>query len=375
MRTRTLILRNLVHRPVRTALTVAGLAVGIAAVVALLGIAWGFERSFLEIYEAKGIDLIVVRAGVSDRLSSNLDATLKPKLLTIAGVKDAAGSLMDVVSFEQANLVSVLVNGWEPGSLLFRGLRMVDGRPFRPGEDASALLGRNLALNLGKTVGDRVEVAGEPFSVVGIFQSDNLLENGGMVIPLKAHQRMMGREGQVTGFVVAAEVPGEKRALDELAKRIERALPGTAVSPARDYVQSDTQLRLVKMMAWSTSAIALVLGALGVLNTMVMAVFERTREIGVLRALGWRRRRVLGLILGESLALGLVGAILGVGLAVAGVRLLAAIPSTGGFVSPWVPGEALGVGFALGISLSLLGGFYPALRGAGLEPTEALRHE
>ena len=375
MRTWTLIARNLVHRPVRTALTIAGLAVGIAAVVALLGIAWGFERSFLAIYEAKGIDLIVVRAGVSDRLSSNLDAALKPRLLKVAGVKDAAGSLMDVVSFEEANLVSVLVNGWEPGSLLFRGLRMVNGRPFRPGEDASALLGRNLALNLNKKVGDKVEVAGEPFTVVGVFQSDNLLENGGMIIPLVAHQRMMGREGQVTGFVVAADKPGDKASLDDLGRRIEKELPGTAVSPARDYVQSDTQLRLVKMMAWSTSVIALVLGALGVLNTMVMAVFERTREIGVLRALGWRRRRVLTLILGESLALGIVGALAGVALAVGGVRLLASIPSTGGFVSPDVPGPALAVGLGLGVSLSVLGGLYPALRGAGLEPTEALRHE
>ena len=375
MRTWTLIARNLVHRPVRTALTIAGLAVGIAAVVSLLGIAWGFERSFLAIYEAKGIDLIVVRAGVSDRLSSNLDAALKPRLLHVPGVKDAAGSLMDVVSFEEANLVSVLVNGWEPGSLLFHGLRMVDGRPFRQGEDASTLLGRNLALNLNKNVGDRVEVAGEPFVVVGIFQSDNLLENGGMVIPLVAHQRMMGRQGQVTGFVVAADKPGDKVALDALGKRIEKELAGTAVSPARDYVQSDTQLRLVKMMAWSTSVIALVLGALGVLNTMVMAVFERTREIGVLRALGWRRRRVLTLILGESLALGVVGAIAGVSLAVGGVHLLASIPSTGGFVSPDVPAPALAVGLGLGVSLSVLGGLYPALRGAGLEPTEALRHE
>ncbi|MBV8611264.1 MAG: ABC transporter permease, partial [Singulisphaera sp.] len=73
MRFTTLIARNLLRRGVRTALTVVGLAIGIAAVVALLGIAWGFERSFLAINEAKGIDLIVVRAGVSDKLTSNLD--------------------------------------------------------------------------------------------------------------------------------------------------------------------------------------------------------------------------------------------------------------------------------------------------------------
>ena len=375
MRGWTIIARNLVQRRVRTILTVSGLAIGIAAVVALLGVAWGFERSFLAIYEAKGIDLVVVRAGVSDRLTSNLDAGLGGKLRRIPGVRAVAGSLMDAVSFEEANLVSVLVNGWEPGSLLFKGLRMLDGRAFRAGEPKAAMLGRFLALNLGKKVGDRVDVVGEPFRVVGIFESDNLLENGGLIIPLAAHQTMMGREGQVTGFVVAADRPDDRASLERLSRRIEADLPGTAVSPARDYVQGDMQIRLAKTMAWSTSVVALLLGALGVLNTMVMAVFERTREIGVLRALGWRRRRVLGLILGESLALGLLGAVLGTGLAIAGVRALAAMPSTGGFISPHVPAAAVAVGLGLGVSLSVLGGLYPAVRGAGLDPTEALRHE
>ena len=375
MRGWTMIARNLAQRRVRTALTVSGLAIGIAAVVALLGVAWGFERSFLAIYEAKGIDLVVVRAGVSDRLTSSLDAGLAGKLRRIPGVRDAAGSLMDAVSFEEANLVSVLVNGWEAGSLLFKGIRLLDGRPFRADEPKGAMLGRFLALNLGKKVGDPVNIVGEPFRVVGIFESDNLLENGGLIIPLKAHQKMMGREGQVTGFVVAAEHPDDRAALDDLGKRIERELPGTAVSPARDYVQGDMQIRLAKTMAWSTSVVALLLGALGVLNTMVMAVFERTREIGILRALGWKRRRVLALILGESLALGLIGALLGTGLAFAGVRALAALPSTGGFISPHLPPAAVAVGLGLGVSLSVVGGLYPALRGAGLDPTEALRHE
>ena len=106
--------------------------------VALLGIAWGFERSFMTIYEAKGIDLVVVKAGVSDRLTSNLDESLGDK---IRGGRRASrrwpGSLMDVVSFEEANLVSVLVNGWEPGSLLFRGIRVLEG----PGARSRATAG------------------------------------------------------------------------------------------------------------------------------------------------------------------------------------------------------------------------------------------
>src|SRR3954467_10690833 len=103
MRFSTIIFRNMMRRGVRTALTVLGLGIGIAAVVALLGIAWGFERSFMKLYEAKSIDLVVVKAGVSDRLTSNLDVSLGDKIRKVHGVREVGGSLMDVVSFEQAN--------------------------------------------------------------------------------------------------------------------------------------------------------------------------------------------------------------------------------------------------------------------------------
>jgi putative ABC transport system permease protein len=374
MRFTTLIAKNLVRRGVRTILTVVGLSIGIAAVVAMLGIAWGFERSFLAINEAKGIDLMVVRAGVSDKLTSSLDESLAGALRRIPGVREVAGSYMDVVSFEDANLVSVLVNGWEPGSILFRGIRILKGRALNPGDGHVAVLGRVLAMNLGKSVGDTLSVAGEDFKVVGIFESDSLFENGGLIVPRSVLQKMMGREGNVTGFVVMAS-PNDRRSLEALRKRIETTLPGVAAVPSRDYVQGDIRIRMVKAMAWATSVIALILGSIGVLNTMMMTVFERTMEIGLLRALGWRRKRVLALILGEALALGVAGAIVGVILGYAEIQVLARMPTASGFVSSEFPPAVAGVGLALGVGLSLLGGVYPALRGAAMQPTEALRHE
>jgi putative ABC transport system permease protein len=374
MRFATMVARNLLRRKVRTALTVAGLAIGIAAVVALLGIAWGFERSFLKIYESKQIDLVVVRAGVSDRLTSNLDEKVGDQLRIIKGVRAVAGSLMDVVSFEEANLVSVLVNGWEPGSILFRGIRILKGRALRPGDTKAAMLGRVLALNLEKNVGDTINIAGEPFQVVGIFESDSLFENGGLIVPLAELQRMMGRKGYVSGFVVEVEEPDAAK-IQEVAHQIESQIPGIAAVPARDFVQSDIQIRLVKAMAWATSVIAMILGSVGILNTMLMTVFERTGEIGVLRALGWRRGRVLNLILGEALTVGLAGSLIGLGLGVLGVKALALEPTSSSFIAPEVPLAVLGFGLSLGIGLSLLGGLYPAIRAAALNPTEALRHE
>ena len=370
----TFIARNLRNRPVRTVLTVLGLAVGIGSVMLLNGVAAGFERSFLAIYSSKGIDLVVVRAGISNQLSSNLDETLIGKLRGIDGVAEVAPSLMDTVSFEDANLVSVLANGWEGGTLLFRGVRILSGRVYNPGEAKVAILGRVLALNLGKKVGDPVEIAGEPFRVIGIFESQSLFENGGLVVPLGELQRMMGRQGQVTGFVVKARSP-EADALQALGRRVEAALPGVAATPARDYVAGDVQIRLARAMASATTAVALVLGSVGLLNTMVMAVAERTGEIGLLRALGWKRRRVLGLVLGEAALLGLLGTIAGGLLAVVGVRALLLAPSVRAFIDPNLAPATWAIGAAMGLGLSVLGGLYPALRAAALDPIEALHHD
>ena len=375
MRFSTLIFRNLLRRRFRTALTVIGLSVGIAAVVALLGIAWGFEKSFLRVYETKGIDLVVVRAGVSNRLTSNLDEALGDRLKRVPGVKKLARSLVETVSFEQENLVGVIVNGWEANGLLLGGIAIKQGRAISKEDDRAAMLGRVLAMSLGKKVGDALDVAGERFRVVGIYEADTPFENGAMIVPLKTLQWMMGRQGQVTAFVIAADRPNDRRAIEETRKRIEHEFTGVAVEAARDYVERDMQIRLAKTTAWATTLVAFALGSIGLLNTMVMSVFERTREIGVLRALGWKPRRVVALIMGESLALGLLGAIVGTLLGVAGVRALAGVPSASGFINTSLPLAALLSGPIMGIGLTMLGGIYPAIRAARLNPIEALRHE
>ncbi len=374
MRFITLILRNLFRRRTRTLLTAAGLAVAIAAVLDLVGVSWNFERAFSSLYQGKGIDLVVVRAGLTNQLSSTLDQKLGDRIRAIDGVAKVAPSLMDVVGFEQANLVSVLVNGWESGSLLFSGSRVLEGRAFRPDETNVAMLGRVLALNLGKKVGDTVDVAGEPLRVIGVYESDSLFETGAMIVPMASLQHMMGREGQVTGFVVQAR-SSTAADVSALRARIEAAISGVAATPARDQIDHDVQLQLVRVMTTATTALAVLLGSVGMLNTMVMTVFERTQEIGVLRALGWKRRRVLAMILGEAVCLGLLGAVMGMVLALIGMHGIMLIPTARGFIEPTVPPPVLAFGLIIGLALSVLGGVYPAVRAAALDPSEAIRHE
>jgi putative ABC transport system permease protein len=268
----------------------------------------------------------------------------------------------------------VLVNGWLPGSVLFRGINLVEGRALKEGDDRAVILGRVVAMTLEKKAGDSLQIAGVPFTVVGIFESNSWFENGSMIMPLHTLQQMMGKEGQVTGFLVRAASTDSKFMAD-LRRRIESTLTGVAATPARDHVQSDTQIRLAKAMSWSTAAVALILGSVGMLNTMLMSIFERTREIGILRAVGWRRWRVLAMVLGEAMIIALMGTVLGMLLAVAGLRAITTAPTARGFINPNLPPEVLLIALAMGIGLSLLGGLYPAARAAALEPTEALRYE
>jgi putative ABC transport system permease protein len=239
-----------------------------------------------------------------------------------------------------------------------------------------------LARNLGKKVGDALEIEGQDFRVVGIFESFNVFENGSAVVLLSDLQQLMDRPGQVTGFqVVLADTPDRKAAIERVRQEIEdlkdrHGRPWRlSALPTHDYIKSTSQIQLAQVMAWVTSVIALVIGAIGVLNTMIMSVFERTREIGILRAIGWRRGRVVRLILYESLVLSLAGAVLGILGAVLLVRLLSALPASSGFVHGGIAPEVMAQGLLIALAVGLIGGVYPALRGSRLLPTEALRHE
>ncbi|MBX3413396.1 MAG: ABC transporter permease [Pirellulales bacterium] len=376
MRLTTFVYRNLTRRRVRSALTVCGMAVAVSAVVALVGIADGFRQSFLDLYAGNGIDVIVVRARSADRMASELDETLGPRIAGLEGVASVEPVLMDAISLEDSGQIGVVLQGLDPAAPTVRDLQITAGRTLRSGEQKSVLLGRILAQNLGKQIGDKLEIyEGEDFEVIGTYDRQNLFENGSMIVPLAELQRMLGQEGLVTAFNVTVAEPRSAETIAHVVATIDGMRAGLSAMATEEYVATDNRIRGASAMAWSTSAIALVIGAIGMLNTMIVAVFERTGEIGILRAIGWRKGRIVQMILLESSLLCLAGAVVGTGLAFLMTYLLSRAPATAGLVSATIPPHVVAQGFVIALLIGLLGASYPAFRASRLTPTTALRHE
>ena len=365
--------RNLGRRRLRTFLTLCGIGMAIGAFVALVGFSRSFEREWLRMYESSGTDIAVVQKTF---LNTSVDESAGVKLKSLPDVAQATPMILNMMDLTPE--VNALAYGWKADSYEFESLKFLSGHRFEDGKP-EVILGDLLASNLNKKAGDTLEIQGANFTVTGVYHGGSALEAGAAILPLDQMQQIGSLQGKVTAFhvrlrpVLAGQSPAQY--LASAQAQIEAALPGLRAVPAAERASNNQLVVLAHAAAWGTSSIALLIGVLGIANTMAMSVFERTREIGILRALGWKSWRVLVLIQLEAAVLGFAGGLLGIAVGWGALRLLAALPQTASVVSADFPllllAEALGVAVLAG----LLAGAVPAWRGAHLSPVEALRHD
>lgn len=371
--------KNLRRRKVRSIATVTGFVVAIGTMVALLAIAQGFESSFSEIFTKRGIDLLVIRAGGSQRVGSMLDESVAGKLQALPGVSRVVGGIVDMVPLDGGH-AGAPVNGVPANSPFLAGLRITEGRGLLAGDTRAAIIGRVLAERVDKRSGDMLEIAGELQSIVGVFESANVYENGAIYVPLGTLQAHLGLQGKVNGFaIVANRAGGPVDGIERLRERIRalrddegRPLKLDAV-PVHDYVSTMKEIQATHATAWAISAMALLLGSIGAFNTMAMSVAEQVKELGILRAIGWRRRRIVGLVVLESTLLALVGSLLGIALGAFVVVILGQLPATSAIISGVVTWRAVAWSLLAGVCVGLAAGAYPARWAASLVPAEAIR--
>jgi putative ABC transport system permease protein len=355
-----LVWKNLLRRPVRTLLTGAGVALGVALIVALLSIAAGTRRTAGDLIHLGRADFGLFQSGVSDATRSLLPVRLEHEVARDRGVAHTARIFLLVTTVQ--GKASSLVFGLAPDEFPARRLTLVAG------DRSGALAGDRF----GVRPGDTLRIGARAFRVSGVFHSGDRFEDQGVVLPLPAVQALAKRPGEVTTIAVTVKLGYRPQ---EVASRLERRYGITAIVEPGQAVKVDTSSRLIIDVGWVISVLALIVGGIGVTNTMAMSVFERVREIGILRAVGWPGRRIAGLIVSEALGIAAVALALGLGLGVLAARLFTARTGLSSLVSPdFTAGVFLwGLAFALGVCV--LGAVYPAWRALRLSPIEALRRE
>ena len=359
--------RNLLRQRLRTALTLLGIGVSIAAIVALGAVAEGTVYLMTEMFRASQTDLFAIEAGVDADFSA-IDERVGSRIAARSDVTAVSGTIMTAASTEEMPML--IVFGYHPRSFSMPHFRIIEGQPLLGRHQV--IVGRQAAEQMGVEVNDTLRLLQSNFRVVGIFETGIAYEEIGVVIGLREAQALTGKPRQVMYYAIQLRDPGQAEAVKV---ELEKAFPDIDFALTSEIAESMSDFQVMQQMVTQISFLAVFIGAVGMVNTMLMSVLERTREIGVLRALGWSGRRVLGMILRESLVLGAVGGICGILLGLALTGLLTLVPGVVGAMEPSYTPRLFVQAIVVAIVAGVVGGLYPAWRATRLSPVEALRYE
>lgn len=376
-------IKNPFRNRTRATLAIIGIAIGIATIVALGMVTGGLQSSTQSTLKAGSAEITVTKIGSGNFGSSGgaMDESLVTDLKNTNGVKDTAGILRVNSNVSTSSggsgfgsMGGFLVNGIDSSKLALVGIDSVNGTIFTNGSSNEIIIGKTIAQNLNKTVGSTIDIYGTEFEVTGIFESGNFIYDIGAFTSLSTLQNLTNNTGKVSYIQVKVN---DNANASQVSKTIQDERPNdlsatTAVDQANRINQS---LGMIDTASWAISLLAIVIGGVGVINTMIMSVFERTREIGVLKAVGWKDRRILGMILGESIILTLVAAVVGIILGIVAVEIIFKFFTTSQSFEAVLTMDTLLKAFAVALLVGIVGGLYPAYRASRLAPTEALRYE
>lgn len=361
---------NLARRPFRSALTAAGVGIAVGGFVCLAGVTGGVAKAWNGGMVQRGAHLVALRAGSVEILATSLPESAVEELAREPGIRDAAGELVNLAILESGD--TALVSGWAPGSFLWDALPMTSGRLPRDGE---AALAEELAREQRLRPGDTVFLEGRDVPVVGTFQAQGALLSTGIVLPLRTMQELWSRPGAATFLLARLERPSDPAETSAVLERLRNRFPGLRISRSERVAEDNRVFDLLSALNRTTTGVALLMAFVVVLNTLLMSVAERTRELGVLSALGWPARRILAAITLEGVLLSLAGGLAGSLLGIAGLHGIATASALRGFVDPAVGAREVLEATVAAAVLGTLGALYPAWRAVRLDPVAALRSE
>lgn len=364
-----LITRNVLRQRMRSGLTILGIGIGVMTVIALGAVTNGLKAATTDMAHANGADFMVAQKGASDLSFSTLSDRDLATVKRVDGVGSAWGVLMLISKVESVPYFFTF--GVDPTELSGLGVDVIDGRLPRGG--AELALGTAVAKTLEIGVGDTLTVERRALEVVGTYDAPGRFEANGGYAPLATVRAAARKPGALTIVYVRAAKGVDPVALAARVVAASESL--VTISNAAEYGQVDQGIKILDAANMAISLLAVLVGAIGVMNTMIMSVFERTREIGILRAVGWRASRVVRMVLGESLALCLIAAVFGTALGLLATRAVLLVPVVSAFLTPQYPLEIFVRAIGVAVGVAVVGALYPAFRAVRLSPMEALRHE
>jgi putative ABC transport system permease protein len=364
-----LILANLRRRATRTGLTAAGIAVGVASIVALLALSSGLNQTAGELIHLGRADVGLFQRDAGDPTTSVLPLSLIPRLRAKPYVADAAPIQLAVGVVPSA--ASAIVFGIDPGSFVGRRLVFTSGHGPAAGQ---AAVGDILASQRHLRPGDHVRLGHRSVPVSGVYHSGTAFQDQGVITSLAEAQRLAGRTPQ-EATTIAVRVPPQIP-VASAQRRLLRAFPGLqAISTPDEALRSGANSQLISKAVVLIVVLALIIGALAVANTMLAAILERRRELALLATIGWSARQLAGLVLGEAVAVSVIGTACGLLLGYLASGLLPGALGLQSFISPDVTVWTLGRAVLIGILIGLIGAVFPVWRvtrtwsATGLAPT------
>jgi len=383
----SLAIKNLLRRRVRTGLTVAGVAIAIAVLFSLLSFNAGYERQLSGELGSLGIHMLAVPKGCPyEAASLIIHGGVIPKYLSYSDLEQVAK--IDGIEVASPMLLHQFFKDDKPHIVyginieeqkLLKPWWKVEGRYFKDDEPGVMIVGRSLAEKESLKVGQVLEFGPDkiPTTIVGILERTGNQDDEFHFLPLSAAQRIFGKQGQLTTVAIKAR---DVSRIPEISKKLEE-IPDIQVVTMTQVM--GTIMNLVgsaQALLFSVIIIALFISAVGIMNTLIMSVNERTREFGMMKAVGASGGDVSRLIIVETLIITMIGCGVGLIVALLGSKLVESFVRG---VIPYSPaGELISIdpslvficiGFALAIGL--LCSIYPAVKCARLTPMEAMRSD
>ncbi len=364
-----LILTNLRRHRIRSFISIAGVAFSVAAMLTVVTILQGAIGMFSSILSSDS-QMIVFERSVSDLFFSSVPPAAASEIAAWPMVAHADPVLFGIVSSIDHPIITCF--GVTADDARIRKATWIAGnRATFALHDDDVVLGARAAEFLGADVGSRVPIGHGFFHVIGIVKTSNGFEDGGVFMPLGSAKKFFNKEGS---SVITVKLRSKEDAT-AFKNMVRQNFPNLIGLEDTEFSRTYSQFKILKATAWAVGGCGLLLGGLGVANTMIMSVFTRIREIAILRVNGFSNLQIAGMIFGESSLVSVFGACAGLAIGTAALFALKLIPALDGYVDVSARPVVMLVVIVLALLTGVAGALYPAFYAMRIRAVEALRFE